>query len=306
MESDFNTHKGFRLINIYERLNKGEVLSKAKLARDYNVTEKTVQRDIDDLRAYIAEFHYTEADTAIKYSRAKGGYYLVRFEREWLTCEEVLAMCKILLESRALKKDELVQLIGKLLAQAAPSDRTSVDLIIKNELHHYIPLKHNKSLLSPIWELSQFILKNEMINFAYTRKDGVDKQHTVKPVAIMFSEYCFYLIAFMADDSKKFPTVFRIDRIENIKGTGEKFAIPYRDKFNDGEFRKRVQFMFSGELRRVNFEYSGPSIESVLDRLPTAKILSEKDGTYTITAEVYGDGIDMWLRSQGDRVHIIT
>ncbi len=305
METNYNGNKGFRLISIYERLNKGEVLSKARLAKDYNVTEKTVQRDIDDLRAYISEAHYNERDTAIEYSKVKKGYQLVRFEREWLTNEEVVAMCKILLESRALKKDELVQLITKLLSQVTPNDRTLVDEIIKSELHHYVPLKHNKALLSPIWELSQFILRNEIISFSYTRKDGIDKQHIVKPVAIMFSEYYFYLIAFMADDSKKFPTVFRIDRIENIKGTETKFLVPYRDKFNDGEFRKRVQFMFSGELRRVMFEYNGPSIESVLDRLPTAEILSEQNGTYTVKVEVYGDGIDMWLRSQGDKVKVI-
>ena len=146
MEVDYNGNKGFRLISIYERLNKGEVLSKAKLAKDYNVTEKTVQRDIDDLRTYIAEAHFAEKDTAIEYSKTKKGYQLVRFEREWLTNEEVVAMCKILLESRALKKDELVQLITKLLSQVTPNDRTLVDEIIKSELHHYVPLKHNKAL----------------------------------------------------------------------------------------------------------------------------------------------------------------
>lgn len=115
----------------------------------------------------------------------------------------------------------------------------------------------------------------------------------------MFSEYYFYLIAYMADGSKDFPTVFRIDRISSFQGTEVRFHIPYRDKFNDGEFRKRVQFMYSGELRRVKFEYSGPSVEAVLDRLPTAEILEEKDGGYIITVEVFGKGIDMWLRSQG-------
>ena len=42
-----------------------------------------------------------------------------------------------------------------------------------------------------------------------------------------------------------------------------------------------------------------------MDRLPTAKILSEDNGKYTIEAEVFGDGIDMWLRSQGEAVEII-
>ena len=75
-----------------------------------------------------------------------------------------------------------------------------------------------------------------------------------------------------------------------------------KDKFSDGEFRKRVQFMYSGELRTVNFTYGGPSIEAVLDRLPTAEIVKEENGVYTIKAEVYGNGIDMWLRSQGDYI----
>jgi len=121
----------------------------------------------------------------------------------------------------------------------------------------------------------------------------------------MFSEYYFYLIAFMADDSKDYPTVFRIDRIENMKNLNKKFQIPYKDRFNEGEFRKRVQFMYSGPLNTVKFEYSGPSIESVLDRLPTAEVILEKEDVYTVKVEIYGDGLDMWLRSQGDYIRNI-
>lgn len=46
----------------------------------------------------------------------------------------------------------------------------------------------------------------------------------------MFSEYYFYLISFMSYDRKDFPTVFRIDRIADFKGLGEKFHIPYSVK----------------------------------------------------------------------------
>lgn len=63
--------------------------------------------------------------------------------------------------------------------------------------------------------------------------------------------------------------------------------------------------MYGGKLKKVKFEYSGFSVEAILDRLPTAKILTENNGKYTIQAEVFGDGIDMWLRSQGDMVKIL-
>ena len=302
---DYRGNKGFRLLSVYERLNKGELLTKDKMAIEFGVSEKTIQRDIDDLRAYLAETHFSETEVLIKYDKTKGGYYLVRFEREWLTNEEVLALCKIILESRAFQKEELNGIIGKLMSQVVPNDRKTVGEIVKNELSQYIPLKHNKKLLSPIWELSQFISKQEIITFAYTRQDGKVNNRIVKPVAIMFSEFYFYLIGFMGDDSKDFPTIFRIDRIASLVGTKQHFNIPYKEKFNDGEFRKRVQFMYSGELRKIMFEFNGTSIESVLDRLPTAEIIGEKNGVYTIRAETYGSGIDMWLRSQGEYVHLI-
>ena len=33
-----------------------------------------------------------------------------------------------------------------------------------------------------------------------------------------------------------------------------------------------------------------------------AEIVEEKDGVYTVSAEVFGKGVDMWLRSQGEKI----
>lgn len=306
MKIDYKGNKGFRLLSIYEQLNKGELLCKVTVANDFGVSPKTIQRDIDDLRAYLHETYLTESEVLIKYDKVKKGYYLIRYEREWLTNEEVLALCKIVLESRAFHKEELDGLIKKIINQVIPKDRKTIEVIIGNEFHNYIQLNHGRKLLAPIWELSEYISKSEIISFEYKRQDGKVRQHTVKPVAVMFSEFYFYLVTFLADDSKEYPTVFRIDRITNIKGSGVKFQIPYKDRFNDSEFRKRVQFMYSGKLNTIYFEFSGTSVEAILDRLPTAKVIDEKDGIYTIAVESYGDGILMWLRSQGDWVKILN
>lgn len=66
-----------------------------------------------------------------------------------------------------------------------------------------------------------------------------------------------------------------------------------------------MQFMFGGKLRKVRFEYTGYLEEVVLDRLQTARIVSEEDGKFIIQAEVFGDGIDMWIRSQSDSIKVI-
>ena len=130
----------------------------------------------------------------------------------------------------------------------------------------------------------------------------------------MFSEFYFYLLAIIVDDETHepintiddlYPTIYRIDRIHDFKILRENFRVAYADRFQEGEFRKRVQFMFGGTLQTVKFIYKGRSIESVLDRLPTAKVKENPDGTHTVTAEVFGHGIEMWLRSQGDVVELI-
>ena len=130
----------------------------------------------------------------------------------------------------------------------------------------------------------------------------------------MFSEYYFYLAAFHYNIKRKCcfedpgdinPTIYRIDRIKSMKTTDTVVRKPYSDLLDDGEFRKRVQFMYGGKLQTIRFRYSGMSVESVLDRLPTAKILSEENGVYTIEAETFGKGIEMWLRSHCDTVEII-
>ena len=64
--------------------------------------------------------------------------------------------------------------------------------------------------------------------------------------------------------------------------------------------------MWPGKLRTIRFEFSGPSVQAVLDKLPTAKIINCFEGKYLIEAEVYGDGIKMWLLSQGAWVKVIA
>ena len=63
--------------------------------------------------------------------------------------------------------------------------------------------------------------------------------------------------------------------------------------------------MYGGKLQKIRFRYTSPSIEAVLDRLPTAEILSQDDSGWTISAEVFGKGIEMWMRSQGDYIQEI-
>ena len=229
---------------------------------------------------------------------------------------EILAICKILLDSRAFTKKEMSEMLAKLIDCCVPeANQRRVRDLVRNEEYHYIELCHKSVFVDKMWDIGQAVHENRYIEIHYLRqKDKKVVQRKLKPVAIMFSEYYFYLTAFIEDEMVRqdfevmedaFPTIYRIDRICSYEVLDERFHIPYNERFEEGEFRKRIQFMYGGKLRRVTFKYSGLNVEAVLDRLPTAQILDEEEGIYTISAEVFGKGIDMWLRGQGEAVEVI-
>lgn len=292
-----------RILTIYSKLIQGEIINKKKMAELFNVNEKTIQRDFNDIRTYFSDNRERVGVKDIVYNRNKKGYTLDNKD-DILTREDILAISKILLESRAFCKEELKHLTNSILGQVDIKQRKYIKDIIGNELLNYVPLKHGDLLLSKIWDLSELIRNKEVTQINYIKIDSVEVKRIIKPVAIIFSEYYFYLIAYFNDFNS--PTVFRVDRIKEYRAIGEKFYISNYKRFEDGEFKKRVQFMYSGKLIKIIFEFNGASLESVLDRLPTAKVIKQYEDKYLIEAEVFGKGIIMWILSQGSKIKIIS
>lgn len=296
-----------RILKIYSQLVNGDILRKKELAQQFHVTERSIQRDMEALRCFFAEEGLQQD---IIYDRAARGYRLESPSRALLNNSEILAVCKILLESRSMRKDEMLPILDKLIACCVPEkSKKAITELLANEKHHYVEPHHKQRLLPGLWEISQAVQNHQIMEIEYERlKEPRLVCRRVKPVGIMFSEYYFYLTAFLEDKDTfenpddLFPTIYRIDRIRNVQLLDEHFKVPYKDRFQEGEFRKRVQFMYGGKLERIRFHYTGPSIEAVLDRLPTAEIVERDETGWTVVAEVFGKGIEMWLRSQGSYI----
>ena len=313
-----------RVLGLYTKLINGSVINKATEAGNYNVNERSIQRDIDDIRNYLEQQGIEDGImNSVEYDRQVKGYKLKQIYKLKFTNPEILAICKILLDSRAFTKKEMEGVLAKLIDSCVPEDnRKLVKEMIRNEEFHYIQPRHGTVFMDTMWSISRTIYNHNYIEIKYQGIQGSSvKTRKLKPLAVMFSEFYFYMAAFIDDEKVRenfnvindsFPTIYRIDRIQSLKILNEKYHIPYKDRFEEGEFRKRIQFMYGGKLRKVKFRYSGYSVEAILDRLPTAKILDEEpheDGkrtVYTISAEVFGDGIDMWLRSQGEYIEILS
>lgn len=310
--------KNLRTLDLYLRLAEGRPINKTEEARRFNVDERSIQRDIDDIRAFLAEraFGDNGDNRKIEYNREQKAFLMTGAEASLMTNSEILAVSKILLESRAFTKKEISAILDKMIAGCVPlKNMKLVSDLISNEKYHYVELHHKSLIQEKLWELGNEIKQCNLLEIVY-RKQIASKEtvkRVIEPVALLFSEYYFYLNAYIVEPGANgkyeqkydYPAIFRLDRIESYRELGEKFQIAYANRFEEGEFRKRVQFMFPGKLTRLQIKYTGNSVEAILDRLPTARIVSREERGTIIEAEVFGKGILMWLLSQGSSVEVL-
>lgn len=141
-------------------------------------------------------------------------------------------------------------------------------------------------------------------------KENGEVTQKIKPVWLLFSGLYFYLAAYrddadgkeIGDHEEAFPVYYRVDRIQECIFTEEFFGIPYAGQFGEEEFRKRIQFLQEGKLRKVEFQYFGKSLDSVLDRLPAAVVKQKDREGYFVEVETFGPGLEEWLKKQAGKV----
>ena len=298
-----------RTLEIFFRGLRGEDLSVQRLANEYGVSTKSITRSINDLKAFLADHRELVGQTELQYSYQDKCYRL--HMEEFLSNKELFALLEVLIGARAFSKLELLTLTDKLKRFTTPEDRSKLSELIRKELYHYSEVKHDcESVQERLWQLVNCINERHEITIDYYRMDRRWVTHRLCPASIMFTDYYFYLIAFKTGDPEK-PAYFRVDRIKELTIHRKHFTAEEAPKFDEGWLRDRSLFMWPGPLRTIRFEFTGPSIQAVLDKLPIAKIIDRTttpDGKtkYLIEAETYGDGIKMWLLSQGSWAKVIA
>ena len=307
--------KDMRLLELYNRLLKNDDIDIEEYAKENGVSTRTVERDIKCIKDFLAN---NENQTRELIRNRKKKKYQLTYTEDCinLTKSEILAISKIILASRAFLKDEIFLIVDKIVKQCgSDEDLDLIQNLLKNEKFHYIELQHKKSFINYIWDLGQAIKDRKKVEMAYKKMDGNMVRRVIDPVGLMFSEYYFYLLAHIENIDKEkyfcnkddlYPTIYRLDRIEDFQVLNEKY-IPtlYKNRFQEGVFRKQVQFMTGGKLRKLKFIYKGSSIEALLDKIPTAKAKEIDKNIYEIKAEVFGNGINRWILSQGEAIEII-
>ena len=184
--------KAERVLAIYTKLKNGKIVYKEKESIRYNVSSRTIQRDLSDIQCFLQNQNEESGEIQeIVYDKNVGGYILQMKQKNQIEGKEILAVAKILLESRALTKKELFPILSKLINLCRNEDESKLIYnLIQNEMFHFVELKHEKPLLDKIWQLEQVVKKQQYIEIMYERlKDKKSVLRKLKPVAVMHTPH---------------------------------------------------------------------------------------------------------------------
>ena len=242
----------------------------------------------------------------VKFDRSSQKMY---FEAEkFLTNGEMLAITKILIATRAFPQDKMKQLVAKLEEFASTKDKKRLQELVKKELYHYKPVATLcNDLIDNLYALAEVIDDKQEITITYYKMDKSRIDRRVRPLAIVFSEYYFYLIAVHEIDGEWKDRYYRVDRITDMIKHRTHFDMEYDKRFDEGKLKNEIQYMWPGKEQQIEFEFTGPSVQAILDRIPKSKVIKREKDKVTIQATVvHGTGIKMTLLSQGSWVKVLS
>ena len=207
-------NKIYRILDLYIKLSEGKIVNKARRITDADMRK-------------------------VGYEKEKNGHSMKGLEDTLLSNSEILAVSKILLESRAFTKIEINSILYKIINGCVPEESMKlVNKLIDNEKIHYKETRHGSYIDGKLWGIAQEIgsglEKNNLLEMTYQKQDTSTDvvKYVVQPLAILFSEYYFYLNANIVEKMKGAPMCRNISIRLFFELTGLK---------NTAELRKRLR-----------------------------------------------------------------
>lgn len=305
-----------RILEIYQDLLDNKEVGIDVKSEKFGVDKKTIKRDLTAVEEFLDTRHQLEIQ------KSKPNIYkLSRENAGRLTQTEVLAVCNILLNSRAFSKKEMKRLLDKIIEHNLDKEESKyVTALTGNEMHHYAELSTSKQIapedfLENMKNIAEAVVSQRKIEIEYKRNEDINSiKRKLCPLAIMFSEMYFYMAAKIEDKEIEeklrrnycsSPAIYRLDRISRVKILDEHFNISDKDRFEVGHFKNKSKFMYGGNIRHITFDYTGTNKGMILDQIPNATEMYTKGNTTRFRAAIIGDGPEMWLRLLKDAVKII-
>ena len=125
------------------------------------------------------------------------------------------------------------------------------------------------------------------------------------PVAFIFSDFYFYLIAFIEGKEYKYPAFFRVDRIKKFSVLNRKIVEDLSKKYDVGKMRYYLQLMYAGELLTIKVKCQNSLVTTFQNMVPDHWLIKDDSDFKIFGAKIFDKGFVHWALSQGTAIEIL-
>ncbi len=206
-----------RLLSIIVMLLNNNRISAGYLAEKYEVSRRTIYRDIDAINL--------SGIPVISFPGNSGGFGIMenyKIDRQVLTLKDMISIISALKGINAALEDiELDAAINKIIS-LVPKEKTELlELQSENIVFDILPWGHRKSRKNLLKIINDCIVKNIQINIDYINTQEENSNRTIEPMTLLFKGYTWYLFAFC--NLKNDYRIFRISRVKALNVLEKKF-----------------------------------------------------------------------------------
>lgn len=291
-----------RIIDILMSMLRGERIDIDTSKSLYGVSERTIKRDLGTIRnneKFASKY-------VMHYNSVQKNYNVTSIGM--IKPEEVLAILKILISSRALSKSELKDVTQHFLELVATEDRAPIKLLISTTSENYIPAVDNP-IFPHVKEFAEWIIAKKEISFMYNdniASDEITKKQTGVPLSMYFDNHHFYVMMYLTEQDKT--SLYRLDRFQKIKADGKTINVPADKKPDVGRMINKTFLLNGGNHIHYKFRYaSGKQV--ALDNVPNSYLSDDNDSSNPnatiVEGELFSQGALLWVLSQGAQVKVL-
>ncbi len=289
---------------IREGMRSGNYANCISLSREYEVSSKSIQRDIDYLK--------NQCDAPIEYDSSKKGFYYSEENYKMpavnISASDLFALC---IAEKVLKQHEDTPIYRKLVSvfkkiEESLPETTSIHPSWVDSRISII--QHSKTTITPkIWGIvSDALQRNRTINITYRKpSENFDKNRKIDPYHLVNFQGEWYLVGYC--HLRKKILTFSVSRMKDAKIIKGTFSIP--SDFNYQKATTRFGIFNGDQEYGVKILFDKKHAPYVLEREwhPSQKISSKPDGSilFEITTNHLFE-IKQWIMSWGHGVKVIT
>ena len=235
----------------------------------------------------------------------KKGYFLASREFEEAEVRLMIDAVQAAKFITVKKTDALVNKISA-LASEAQAEKLNSQVYIDR-----VRKRKNEEIYYTIDVLHKVVLAKKQVRFTYHHLAVSEREFTVSPYALIWSNDHYYLVCNNANYDNLMHT--RLDRMKKV----EMLDIPvrpfsqvskYTDRFDSADYAGKLFNMFSGKEQRVSMRCSNRILEEITDRFgESIKITSQNAESFTVeVVAVTGEGFISWVLQYGSDIKIIS